>query len=201
MKTTIATIALAAHLTATPQQETDTMLTHNIEAFRLRIAEHAAADLFIGDEYYNRDTGQACFIGCHVQSNDPGKIADIYGIPVALTRIAENIFKAMPTTKDKTDFAVAFGDAVGRDGKDLSLVHWAFLAAELRAIPKTTDAVQAVIDPVIEGVDLLASGQEWPAHVARAAYAAAYVVAADAAAHAAARLRQRNTLIALCNAA
>ena len=171
------------------------MLTHNIEAFRLRIAEHAAADLFIGGEYYNRDTGQACFIGCHVRSNDPGKIADIYGIPVALLRIAESIFEALQTTKDKTDFAVAFGDAVGRDGKDLSLVHWAFLAAELRAIPATTDAVQAVIDPVIEGMDLLASGQEWPADAADAAARAA--ARAAYAAGAAARLRQRNTLIAL----
>jgi len=62
----------------------------------------------------------------------------------------------------------------------LSRVHWGFLASELRALPQTTDAAQAVIDPVIEGMGLLFSGQQWPD--AAAAYVAAYV-AADASAY------------------
>jgi len=69
-------------------------------------------------------------------------------------------------------------------------VHWGFLAAELRALPQTTDAAQAVIDPVIDGMDLFFSGQQWPdaraaADAAYAAYAAADAYAAYAAAYAA----------------
>ena len=85
----------------------------------------------------------------------------------------------------------ALPDAVGRDGKDLSRVHWGFLAAELRAMPQTTDAVQAVIDPVIDGMDLLFSGQQWTAaraaaDAADASEAAAFTANAAAAARAAA---------------
>ena len=126
----------------------------------------------------------------------------------------------------------------------MSRVHWGFLAAELRAMPQAPDAAQAAIDPVIQGMDLLFSGQQWPdaraaaadayaatdaaaayttdaaadaaatAAKAAAAYAAAKAAnAANAAANAAkaaayaakdtgrARLRQRDTLLALIAAA
>lgn len=78
----------------------------------------------------------------------------------------------------------------GRDGKDLSRIHWAFLAAELRALPKVTDEVQDIIDLVVCGIDKLALGEKWDtaAYVARAA--------ADAAARAAIK-RQRDTVLAL----
>jgi len=157
------------------------MLTRNIAQFRANIEIHAAADLLDGGNYYNAKTGQACFIGCQVKSNDLTLLQEQYGIPVTLTRVLENVFEALPSKAEKVAFAKSVGDAVGRDGKDLSRVVWAFLAAELRALPETTDAVQAAIDPVIAGMDLLASRQEWPAADAAAAAAYAAYTADDAA--------------------
>ena len=184
-------------------------LTKNTEILRAEVAAHIAADALVRESYWkpseNAVGGQGCFISCLTHSSDPTPASTQFGLPVAVLRIAENIFEALPDHEGKAFFA-ALPDAVGRDGRDLSRVVWAFLAAELRALPKTTDAVQAVIDPVIEGMDLLASGQEWPAYAAYAAYAAAYAAYADAAADAAAyaaraRLRQRGTLLALIAAA
>ena len=167
------------------------MLTRNIARFRANIEIHAAADLLDGGEYYNAETGQACFIGCHVKSNDPTLLQEQYGIPVTLTRVLENVFEALPSKAEKVAFAKSVGATIDRDGRDLSRVVWAFLAAELRALPKTTDAVQVVIDQVIAGMDLLANGQEWPAadaaRAARAAYTAAYAARAAYATYTAAR--------------
>jgi len=148
------------------------MLTRNIARFRANIEIHAAADLLDGGEYYNAETGQACFIGCHVKSNDPTLLQEQYGIPVTLTRVLENVFEALPSKAEKVAFAKSVGATIDRDGRDLSRVVWAFLAAELRALPKTTDAVQVVIDQVIAGMDLLTCGQEWPEAAAYATYAA-----------------------------
>jgi hypothetical protein len=100
-------------------------------------------------------------------------------------RVAKSIFEGLPDADGKAFFA-ALPYAVARDGKDLSRVVWAFLAAELRALPKVTDGLQAVIDPVIAGMDLLANGNEWPeARSAANRAAAIYASAAYAAAHAA----------------
>ena len=195
-----------------------TILTRNTDILRKEVAAHLAADALMRGAYW-RDEGNAvggkgCFIGCLTHSSDPAPAFERFGLPIAVMRIAESIFEALPDDEGKAFFA-ALPDAVGRDGKDLSRVHWAFLAAELRALPKTTDAVQAVIGPVIDGMDLLASGKKWPAYAASAAahaaaraadaaYAAARAAAyaaADAAARAAARIRQRDTLLALITAA
>ena len=106
------------------------------------------------------------------------------------TNIAKVIFDALPPA-DGRAFRSAFGDAVAEDGKDLSRVDWAWLAAELRVLPVTPPHIQAVIDPVIAGMDLLASGKKWPNAAARAAAAnaadaaAAYAAAAALAASAA----------------
>ena len=217
-------------------------LTKNTEILRAEVAAHIKADALVRGSYWkpseNAVGGQGCFISCLTHSNDPTPAFERFGLPVAVLRIAENIFKALPHAEGRAFFA-ALPDAVGRDGKDLSRVHWGFLAAELRAMPQTTDAAQAVIDPVIEGMDLLFSGQQWPdaeaaatraadattyaaraatyaeAAATRAAEAASYAAraAADAAAYAAyaaayaaadaadARLRQRDTLLALIAAA
>ena len=222
--------------------EQDTaMLTKNTNILRKEVAAHIAADALIKGSYWDAKRGKGCFIGCLTHSDNPAPAFERFGLPVAVLRIAENIFEALPEDKGKAFFA-ALPDAVGRDGKDLSRVHWAFLAAELRALPKTTDAVQAVIDPVIAGMDLLAAGKPWPKDAANAAYAAAnaatyaanaayaatyaanaaayatraaanaatyaanaaYAAATRAAAYAAraaARLRQRDTLLALIAAA
>jgi len=212
-------------------------LTKNTEILRAEVAAHIKADALVRGSYWkpikNAVGGHGCFISCLTHSNDPTPAFERFGLPVVVLRIAENIFEALPDAEGMAFFA-ALPDAVGRDGKDLSRVHWGFLAAELRALPQTTDAAQAVIDPVIEGMDLLFSGQQWPdapyaaraaadaaaapyaaRAAARAAADAAAVAAADAASYAArataraasyaaadaARLRQRDTLLALIAAA
>ena len=169
-------------------------LTKNTEILRAEVAAHIKADALVRGAYWkpskNAVGGQGCFISCLTHSDDPTPAFERFGLPVAVLRIAENIFESLPSAEGSAFFA-ALPDAVGRDGKDLSRVHWGFLAAELRALPQTTDAAQAVIDPVIDGMDLLFSGQQWTAARA-AAYAAdaAYAYAADAA-YAAARAAAR----------
>ena len=168
-------------------------LTKNTEILRAEVAAHIKADALVRGAYWkpskNAVGGQGCFISCLTHSDDPTPAFERFGLPVAVLRIAENIFESLPSAEGSAFFA-ALPDAVGRDGKDLSRVHWGFLAAELRALPQTTDAAQAVIDPVIDGMDLFFSGQQWPdaraaADAADAAYAAADAYAAYAAAYAA----------------
>ena len=164
-------------------------LTKNTEILRAEVAAHIKADALVRGAYWkpskNAVGGQGCFISCLTHSDDPTPAFERFGLPVAVLRIAENIFESLPSAEGSAFFA-ALPDAVGRDGKDLSRVHWGFLAAELRALPQTTDAAQAVIDPVIDGMGLFFSGQQWPdaRAAADAARAAAYA-AADAAADAA----------------
>jgi len=209
-------------------------LTKNTEILRAEVAAHIRADALVRGSYWkpseNAVGGQGCFISCLTHSSDPTPAFERFGLPVAVLRIAENIYEDLPDDEG-TAFFAALPDAVGRDGKDLSRVQWGFLAAELRAMPQTTAAAQAVIDPVIDGMDLLFSGQQWTTAyaaeaaeaakaAAEAAKAAAYAAkaakaaaeAAKAAAYAAeaakaaeaagrARLRQRDTLLALIAAA
>ena len=162
-------------------------LTKNTDILRAEVASHIAADALVKGKYWGTD-GKGCFIGCLTHSSDPKPAFERFGLPEPLLRIAESIFEALPDADGKAFFA-ALPDAVAYDGKDLSRVHWAFLAAELRALPAVAADVQAVIDPVIAGIDLLASGGNWSADAAAraAAYAADY----------AARIRQRDTLLRL----
>ena len=164
-------------------------LTKNTEILRAEVAAHIAADALVRGSYWkpseNAVGGQGCFISCLTHSSDPKPALERFGLPVAVLRIAENIFEDLPDDEG-TAFFAALPGAVGRDGKDLSRVHWGFLAAELRAMPQTTDAAQAVIDPVIDGMDLLFSGQQWTADraAARAAADAAAAFSAEAGAYA-----------------
>jgi hypothetical protein len=195
------------------------MLTKNFERLQSEVIAHVKADRVAQGSY------ETCFIGCLANGiNNPGFIENEYGIPLMVARIAESIFEGLPADEAILFFA-AIPQAIGSDGRDLSRVGWKFLAAELRALPPVPDDIQACIDPVIEGMDLLADGKEWPeADVCSAAYAAsttartlADLMVADAAAAAAAaawsaattaaanaadyadaaRLRQRDTLLSL----
>lgn len=170
------------------------MLTKNIETMKSEVARHIAADAVVAGQYWeatdNDVGGMGCFIACLAHSSDPAKLIELYGLPEPLTRICEHIFERLwdKNPKDSVAFFDAIPKAIGTDGKDLSRVHWAFLAEELRALPTVPADIQAVIDPVIVGMDLLASGQEWPkdaadaaARAARAAYAVDAARAADAA--------------------
>ena len=149
------------------------MLTKNFQQLETEVGRHVAADSVAQNSY------ETCFIGCLANhSNDPHFIETTYGIPVMVSRIAESIFEDLPA-EDATAFFAALPEAVECDGKDLSRVSWAFLAAELRSLPTVPGDVQAVIDPVITGLDLLAEGKEWKdaqavAEAADAARVAAY---------------------------
>jgi hypothetical protein len=161
-----------------------TSLTRNTDLLRVEVAKHIAADAVIQGRYWDGERG--CFIGCLSHSPDPTLAVERFGLTLPLLRIAESIFERLPADQAKAFFA-ALPDAVGCDGKDLSRVHWQFLAAELRALPDVPASVQAAIDPVIDGIDRLARGEEWNRPAADAAYAAAYAAtdAARAAAYAA----------------
>jgi len=91
-----------------------------------------------------------------------------------LTRLARAIDDALG--------GIACINAITASKADLSLVHWRFLAKVLRAMPRQPADMQAVIDPVITGMDRLWRGEEWPeAEAAWAAKRAAErAVAADA---------------------
>jgi hypothetical protein len=199
-------------------------LTRNHSELTLEVKSHIEADALIKGEYWNGSKG--CFIGCLTHSSNPKPAFKRFGLPEPLMRIAENIFEALPDDEGRAFFA-ALPAAVACDGKDLSRVHWAFLAAELKTLPDLPDNVQATIDPVIVGMDLLADGGDWPKDAAAraasdaaraasdagdaadyAARAAAYAAraasdAADDATYyaAAARIRQCNTLLRLISEA
>ena len=160
-------------------------LTRNHAELTLKVASHIEADAVIQGEYWDGHKG--CFIGCLTHSSDPKPAHERFGLPEPLLRIAESIFERLPIDDAKGFFA-ELPKAVGRDGKDLSRVHWAFLAEELRELPNVVADIQAVIDPVIEGMETLASGGDWSkdaAYAAANAAANAAYAAADAADYAA----------------
>ena len=100
-----------------------------------------------------------------------------YGIPLAISCIAKNILEDLPPG-DAPSFFASLPDAIWCDGKDLSRVVWQFLAVELRELLPVPAETQAVVAPVIAGMDLLAEGKKWSAHEGRSAalYAADSVV-------------------------
>ena len=132
-----------------------TMLTKNFQRLATEVQRHVAADLVAPGSY---DT---CFIGCLARQEDsPEFIEREYGIPLAVSRIAEAIFEGLPPDEAPLFFA-ALPDAVESDGKDLSCVVWQFLAAELRLLPPVEPEIQVIIDTVIDGIDLLEQVIEW----------------------------------------
>ena len=158
------------------------MLTKNHDQLAAEVARHVEADAVKQGTYW--DGSRGCFIGCLAHSPDASALEEMYGLPLPLVRICENVFEGLPSDEAKAFFA-SIPDAVGCNGKDLTRVHWFFLASELRALPEVDAATQRVIDTVIEGMDTLASGDVWSRD------------AADAAT----RMRQRDTLLRLISEA
>ena len=154
------------------------MKTRNIELMTVEIDQHRAADLLVQGIYYYGATGQGCFIGCLAHDNDTAMIAERFGVPEPLTRLLESIFERLPFDK-AAEFFSAIPRAIGRDGRDLTRVHWAFLADLLRHLPDT-QARDAVADATA-GMDLLAEGKEWPEAAAEEAKAAEAAKAAGVA--------------------
>ena len=166
------------------------MLTKNHDILAAEVKAHIDADAIIAGTYWeesdNAVGGKGCFIGCLAHSSDASVLGERFGLPIEVVKIAENIFENLPDDEGRAFFA-NIPDSVGGDGKDLSLVHWKFLSAELRSLPPMPSHIQDVIDPVIKGIDLLAGGGDWPTDAADAAADAADAAAraADAAARAA----------------
>ena len=135
------------------------MKTQNIQQMTAEIDAHRAADLLVQREYYDADTGRGCFIGCLAHGNDTIVIADRFGVPQPLTRLLESIFERLPFD-EAAEFFTAIPRAIGKDGRDLTRVHWAFLADMLRHLPDTQ--ARDVVADVTAGMDLLATGKDWP---------------------------------------
>ena len=161
----------------------DIMLTTNIELMKSEAARHVSTDLLVQGNY------ETCFIGCHGNgSNAPELLTEQYGLPLPVIRIAENIFEALPR-QAAIGFHLGLPEAIDVDGKDLSQVVWQFFGQTLRDMPEQEHSIQAYIDPVIAGMELLTSGEEWPeaeAVLAAAVKAKNAIAAAIAAAVAAA---------------
>jgi hypothetical protein len=157
------------------------MLTRNFHQLEAEVQRHVAADQVAQGSH---KTG---FIRCLAGGeNDPEFIEREYGVPLMTSRLAESIFKGLPPGEAPEFFAELPG-VIQCNGKDLSTVGWQFLAAELRALLAVSAEAQAVVAPVIAGMDLLAEGKEWPASAADDAAVAVYVAAVLAADAASAR--------------
>jgi hypothetical protein len=142
------------------------MLTKNFHQLQAEVAAHVIADRVKQGSY------RTCFIGCLANGvDDPAYIERKYGIPRMVSRVAESIFEGLPPSEAPSLFA-ALPAAVGCNGKNLTLVGWQFLAAELRSLPPVPADVQAAIDPVIAGMDFLSEDKEWPTQAVEAADAA-----------------------------
>ena len=153
------------------------ILTRNTAQLRQVVEEHVAADAVIQSDCFD-------VTFCLNHSNDPVSAEKEYGLPIMVQRIADSIFERLPV-EDALKFLAALPDAIGCDGKDLSRVAWKFLAQTLRNMPLQPAKFQAVVDPVIAGLELLAAGGEWPNPAADAARWAAVNAATAAAAEAA----------------
>jgi hypothetical protein len=154
------------------------MKTRNTEHLAATVAEHIEADAVFQGRYWDEEDQKGCFIGCLVHADRPDLIEERYGIPVMITRIAEEIFEELPSA-EAAQFFADFPAAINNDGKDLSRVGWRFLSQTLRDLPSTTAEAQTVVDLAIAGLDRLAKGEQWP--TADAVRDAAWAVANTAA--------------------
>jgi hypothetical protein len=137
-------------------------ITKNTETLKLEVQQHIAADAVIHGIYWNNDNYSGCFMGRRIHPDNLCTDLERFGLTECLMCIADAIFSKLPKEEARQFFA-DFLDAIAIDGKDLSLVHWKFLAETLRGLPPQVAKIQSIIDPVIKGMDLLASGGVWAA--------------------------------------
>lgn len=123
-------------------------LTKSFKEFKQRVEEHVKLDKVKQGVYWNTKDKQGCFIGCLNGSSTPYHASRMYGIPEELQRIAESIFEALPID-EAIKFFAEFPDAVACDHKDLSKVHWKFLAGELKLLSPLPYYYQHIIDLLI----------------------------------------------------
>jgi len=129
-------------------------IAKNTDQLRKEIGEHLDADRIRKGNYWNEQEQLGCFIGCLTHSDHPTSAVERFGIPEPLLRICEGIFENLLDDNGRAFFH-AFGRVV-QDGKNLSRVHWHFLAKMLRRLPSTYE-----VDRAIAGMNLLASGEVW----------------------------------------
>ena len=158
------------------------MKTKNIDLMLSETLAHYEADQIIQGSYWDGVEKVGCFIGCLTHSTEAQGVTDLFGIEKPLVRLLENIYEVL-AEKESREFFKAIPTAIGKDGKDLDLVKWAFLRDTLKALPEQDERTQAVIDPVIDGMTLLAKGKPWLDAYA-ADFAAAYASASYASASA-----------------
>ena len=150
----------------------------NKELKRSIIAEleaHRAADRLVKGRYW--ENGKGCAVGCTIKSGNHALYESMYGIPRILARLEDVIFEKLPNTLSQ-HWPVRFMSSINV-GADLSLVQWHLLGWIVRRANPTPDAV---VQRVLDGLDLRAQGLAWPDaySAANAARATAYAYAADA---------------------
>ncbi len=100
------------------------MLTRNTACLIERMTEHAKADEIIKGVGWDR--GKGCFVGCCLHEYDHSKFPEGLGWPVELGYLCDGIFEGL-SNADAKQFALDVPNAVGVDGKDLSMVLPHFL--------------------------------------------------------------------------
>ena len=137
------------------------MKTKNIDLMLSETLAHYNADQIVQGSYWDGIEQNGCFIGCLTHGDDAQDVTNLFGIELPLVELLENIYEGLPA-KESKEFFKAIPSAIGVNGKDVSLVKWAFLRDTLKALPEQDKEIRAVIDPVIEGMILLAKGKPWP---------------------------------------
>lgn len=154
-------------------------ITKNTETLRFEVQQLVAADAVIHGIYWKNDNYSVCFMGRRMHPQNLCTALERFGLTECLMYIADAIFSKLPKEEAK-QFFINFSDAIATDGKDLSLVHWKFLAETLRGLPPQVAKIQSIIDPVIKGMDLLAFGGVWAASYSYSANSLADSAAYDA---------------------
>lgn len=88
------------------------------------MASHRKADNLV-QGYAFWENAKGCAVGCLIKSADYAEYETRFGIPQALARLEDCIFKGLPV-KDAKKWPERFLNAINT-GADLSLVQWKFL--------------------------------------------------------------------------
>ena len=86
------------------------------------LASHRAADEIVKGQYW--ENGKGCAVGCTVKSSNHMAYETMFGIPVELARLEDQIFEGLPNATSML-WPERFMSAINV-GADLSLVGWKF---------------------------------------------------------------------------
>ena len=88
-----------------------------------QLQQHYAHDEIVQGYYWGN--GKGCAVGCTIHSDDHMLYEVIFGVPVALAYIEDELFESLSNEKSK-DWPIAFMSAI-QPGQDLSMVSWRLL--------------------------------------------------------------------------